>query len=434
MPKAARLFNADFLLLWQGQIVSLAGTSLSRIALMLWIADATGSASLMGGIMMVASLPGLLMGPLGGAFADRYSRKKIIVCCDLIHGGLAVLLGAALYYAAGKIELAIAAVLLASLGMSVTDSFFVPAVNALIPDLVPREKLLAANAFINTSVRLAGLAGKVAGGALYRFFGAPLILLVDGLTFIVSAVSESFIREPRQEKKDPEPAKKNLLAEVKVGLAYIWTRKGLRSAVLVSAGLHFFLEPLFVLLPFYVREPQYLGAPADWYGYILASFSIGILAGFWLASLMVKEAQCRRTVPLVVASQAGAGVGICLMGFFLHPFAALALMTATGLLFGISGNCVFTAIQAGVPDEVRGRVLAVATTLAMSLAPLAMGLGGIMADLLGRIDLILVGCGLLLALGALGTASMGAYRRFLAGEEKHETEKGQIDCRIPGTA
>ncbi|MDA8163486.1 MAG: MFS transporter [Desulfobacteraceae bacterium] len=433
MPKAARLLNVNFVLLWQGQIVSLAGTSLSRIALTLWIAEATGSPTLMGTIMMVASLPGLVMVPLGGVFADRCSRKNVLVCCDLVNGGLAVLLGAAIYAAAESLKLAIAAVLLASLGMSVADSLFVPAVNAFIPDLVPSEKLLAANAFSNTSIQVAGLAGKVAGGALYRLLGAPLILLADGITFLASAISESFIREPRSPKeKSVPPTPKNFLAEAKEGLAYIWARPGLWAAVLVSAGLHFFLEPLFVLLPFYVRDPRYLGASADWYGYILAGFGIGTLTGFWLASLLAKGAQGRRTVPLVIGSQAAAGVGIALMGYLLHPVAILALMTGIGFLFGMAGNFLSTVLQTGVPNEVRGRVLAVATTLAMSLAPLAMGLGGVMADRLGRIDLILAGCGLALAGGAPATATMGSYRRFLAGEERDEAEESQPAAAVPG--
>jgi MFS transporter, DHA3 family, macrolide efflux protein len=426
MQKSSLLLNSNFILLWQGQFVSLAGTSLGSIALALWIAETTRSATLMGTIMMITALPGLFLMPVGGAFADRHERKKIIVSCDLINGMLALCLAGAFYLGTTNPGLAVTALVVVSLGMTVTDSFFIPAVNAITPDLVKRDQLLAANALIDSTTRLAGLAGKLAGGALYRLLGAPMLLLADGLTFLVSAVSESFIRvEPREAKENAaaegQKARNGLLADVRNGLIYIWQWQGLRLMVLASAGIHFFMAPLFVLLPFYVTDSRYLGAPADWYGYIMAGLGAGAIAGAWLASPLTAVLRQRRAV-LVFGSLMGAGLGIFLTGVAHHPWAALMLITASGMLFGLSGNLIHAAIQTGVPGELRGRVLSVATTMAMSLSPLALGLAGVLADVTGRIDLILAASGLLLALIALLAATSGECRKFLA--LKGEAGKG----------
>ena len=86
MEKPSRLLNRNFFLLWQGQLVSQTGNQVAIVAMLFWIEQTTDSASLVGLIMMVSALPSVLLGPIGGTFADHYSRRAIIVYSDLFSG------------------------------------------------------------------------------------------------------------------------------------------------------------------------------------------------------------------------------------------------------------------------------------------------------------------------------------------------------------
>ena len=97
MKQPSRLMNKNFFLLWQGQFVSRLGSQAYMIAMMFWLKHATGSATLMGTLMMLSMLPMVLLGPFGGTFADLHSRKKIIVVSDLVFGVSVLSLAAVMF-------------------------------------------------------------------------------------------------------------------------------------------------------------------------------------------------------------------------------------------------------------------------------------------------------------------------------------------------
>lgn len=193
---ARRLFNRDFVLLWQGQLVSQIGNQAHLIALMFWTLQATGSASLMGLLAMSAALPSVLLGPLGGAIADRHSRKGIIVIADLVRGIVVLSLAALLFTHGSQTHLIVAALFVTTIISGIMGAAFSPAVGAAIPDLVPSERVQAANSLRQLSVQTSRFVGQAIGGVLFRVLGAPLLFLVDGTSFVLSAGSETFMRIP----------------------------------------------------------------------------------------------------------------------------------------------------------------------------------------------------------------------------------------------
>jgi len=412
-PAAGRgLFNRDFLLLWQGQAVSQLGNQAFAVAMMFWTMEATGSASLMGLLMSLALLPGVLLSPFGGTFADRYSRVRILVVCDLA-SGLAVAALAGLFFAGVPNETAVAAMFATAVFAGIVRAFFQPAIAAALPDLVPAPHFMAANSLNQFSIQISQLLGQAAGGLLYRVIGAPLLFVLDALSFFYAGACAALIRAA---PSAPRPAPKSgplraFLLETRVGLLFTWNREGLRNVVLIASLINFLLAPFSVLLPFYVQ--LYLKAGAAWYGFLIAALSAGSIAGFLLAGALKLAPTARGRLLL-----AGLVVGPILLGalgFATAAPLALLMIFGGGLAFGLVNIYLITLIQLSTPAELRGRVLGLLTTLTTGLLPLGMALSGVLGDLTDKnVPLIFGVSGALSVVLTLALATRPACQAFFA--------------------
>ncbi len=401
-----RLFNRNLLLLWQGQTISQLGIQAYNIALLLWIKHATGSATIIGLMLMTAGLTGALLGPIAGTFVDRYSRRKIIVVGNLVLG-LAALSAGGLMHAAPTATRSILAVLFAVAVLSaVVGAFFGPAFSAAIPDLVPKDKLPAANSLFQSSIQLTTFIGQGLGGVLFRLLGAPVLILAEGVCYLFASGSASFVTIP-QSLPDGRGTRQERLAGFKrdllEGFRHVLRRPGLRNLVLVSAGLNFFTVPVMLLLPFYVED--FLGVRSDWYGFILAAYGAGSLLGYLSAGAIRLSGGARFVAMMACFSAEGAGYVV--LGLTRSAELTLALSALGGVAAGFFIVNLTSILQATTPGEIRGRVFALLGTISGSLAPVALGLTGVVADLVHRnVPLIYVACGAAtLLLCALATAS-----------------------------
>jgi MFS family permease len=140
-----RFFNINYLLIWQGQLVSRLGTQVSSVVMLLWIKQATDSASLMGLMAILTNIPVIVMGIVGGTVADRYSRRNIIAISDAL-SGVALLALAVLFTVYGDVPGVMAGIIIgATVFVAIADSFSSPAIIASVPDLVPRGEITRAN-------------------------------------------------------------------------------------------------------------------------------------------------------------------------------------------------------------------------------------------------------------------------------------------------
>jgi MFS family permease len=354
---------------------------------------------------------------VGGVVADRWPRIRILVGCDLANG-VTMLSVALLLLAGASPRITVALLFVAALVTGVLRGLYLPAVNAALPDLVPPERLAAANSLSRFSGQVSLLLGQGLGGVLYRLLGAPLLFLADGVSFLYAALSEAFVRlpvnpsprPPRQAAGDRLGAFGQLRAELKEGLRYTLSKPGLLGFMLSVMAYNFFLMPVLVLLPFFVRDR--LRAGAEWYGFLLAGVSVGSILGFVVAGVLRLKGEARSwamTLTLLLAPIP------FLLGFLRSPRIALAGVVFLGVMIGIVNVNFATLVQESTPSELRGRVMGLINTLSSGLTPIGFALGGVVGDLTGKnVPLVYATCGAASFLFSLVGLSRKSTRQFMA--------------------
>jgi DHA3 family macrolide efflux protein-like MFS transporter len=413
---AAPLMNRNFSLLWTGQTVSQLGNQAFAIAMMFWLMERTGSASLMGLLMTASMLPGTLLGPFGGTFADRHSRIRIVVWSDVLaglgSGGLAV----ALWTQPQATRFLIGLLFTVAILVGVVRAFFQPAIAAAIPDLVPKERLTAANSLNQFSLQASLFVGQAAGGVLYALLGPTALFMVDSLSYFFAAGAESLI--PRDERRRAETAAdvhpfRQFVRETAEGFRWLWAQKGMRDFVLGVSMINFLAMPVTVLFPFYVK--LYLHEGAQWYGFLLAAVSIGAVLGFVLAGTLnlAGTARARGVLTAMVLYP------VCFSALAFIRTAPLAVVSllAGGVTLGFINVHLITLLQSATPADLRGRVMGLLGTLGGGLMPLGMALGGVVGDLTDKnVPLVLLVSAAIALLVTIGLAVRRPCREFLAAD------------------
>jgi len=364
-----KLWNFNFSLLWQSELVSLIGDTVYAIALGFWILQKTGSTALMGTLMAVTTLPRIIISPFAGVLVDRSDRKKVLVLVDGIRGIFVVLVGLAAYTGVLQVWMVFATGIIIGSG----GAFFFPAIGSALPDIVPTDKLIKANsayAMIGTG---SGIVGNAAGGMLFVFLGAPLMFLANGISYIYAAVSKFFVKIP---KVKHEHESFHFFIDLKSGLQFVWQYRGIRFLILVAAVLNFFaVMGIMLFLPLFNQTPH-LGPTL--YGITMAGFTGGMFIGFLLMSIIHVKYSKRFLVFLLcgVISMAASA----LFPVWLYFPIMFALGMITGILNSVLNSFIGATLQVAVPGNMRGKVFSLVGTVAGGLTPIAMALGGVLAE------------------------------------------------------
>jgi predicted MFS family arabinose efflux permease len=326
----------------------------------------------------VRSAAGVVFVLLGGAIADRLSRRHIILASDLANG--AVIGAVAFLSAAGALRLPHLYAAAAVFGAA--SSFFVPAIEALVPEIVPRDVLQAANSIRGLSRQLGLLGGPVAGGLLVAFAGLPVAFGVDAVTFVVSFVALWLARPPRHEPPPPAPLRR----QVREGLAYTfsvpWLWIFIFAWAIVLLGM---VGPLEIALPILVRDV--LRGDARLYGTITAAIGFGqVAAGIALAQLKIRWLGIAICILAAVGGVALAGIGLVADIPVILIFAAVF-----GVQFVGVGVLWTTAVQKHVPRELLGRVTSIDFFGGSLLLPLAPVLFAAIVGAVGPAEAFVIG-------------------------------------------
>jgi DHA3 family macrolide efflux protein-like MFS transporter len=416
--------NRDFFLLLQGQFISRMGTQVAITATMFWLRQSTGSASLVGLLMAVCAAPTVLLGPLGGAFADRYSRLRILIYSDLICGAAALLLAGITYLLPLGAPVTLASILLVNILIASVHAFFLPAVMAAIPDILLPRQLAWGMSLAQSSGAVATIAGQALGGLLLPF-GAPVLFLFDGLSYVFTAAAESrIVMAPRERPAATAVGWRMFRDDTVNGFRYVWSRPAVRQMFLSAIPLNVLVVPIFVLLPFYTTDV--LHRSGVWFGSLTAAISAGSLIGYVFAGL--GRVFGKHLFSAVCGCVLLTSVICGLIGWITIPGVAIGMLALLGFLMGWVSITTATILQQGTPEDARGRVFSLLLTLTQGLSPIAMFLAGIAADVThNNIRLIYTFSGVGSLLVAVGLARSSNLRKFFddarESASKEQTQK-----------
>ncbi len=380
-----KLFNKNYLLLWQGQSISRLGSQMYYMAMVIWITNQTGSASLLGLMGVIGAIPALLFTSIGGTFADRFSRKIIIIISDILKGLTILSLAYLFYNYSDSTQLLITWLMVVVAFSSVVQSFFTPAISALVPELVPKDKLSTANTLGQSSVQISQIFGWSLSSTLYFIIGIPLLTLINGLTFIFSAFSELFIKVPQKitalSESSNVKSNRSFKTDFKEGINYVWKDSGLKKLILASVFISFFSTPIILLLPFYLKVVLQINE--SYLGLLFSVNALGIFVGSILASIIKSKKRNNKAKVIILFMMLNAITPI-ILGFMNNVIFASILLFLGGVWSGFIQVNIRTILQLRTKSSIRGRVFGVVGTLAGILTPLAMALSGVVADLTNK--------------------------------------------------
>ncbi len=416
---SGKLWNRNFFLLWQGQLVSELGIGVYNAIMSFWVLDITGSKAMMGTILACQALPRVLLGPFAGAYTDRHSRKWIIVWMDLIRGLLFGAVGLmAIYMSKGNTPFPSIILYPVTVISGIASAFFSPAIISAVPDLVPIDKLTKANSLRAFSQAASNLLGFAFGGWLYSRFQGPPIVFFTGMAFLFSAITEVFMSIPNARSNTE---KKHILLEMWEGMKYTFRQSGIRTLITIGMFLNFFVNVGITLLaPLFNEEPGY---GVELYGAVMATLMAGQLVGMLLVSSVKNKASNRYRMFYI--SIVALIAGMIPVGLIYNVYVMLPLALMIGTAVSIMTVLLYTLLQITVQPEQRGRVFGIMSTVFEGLVPVSMAVSGFAAELAGVRPTIL-GSFSCAAVVLLFTFVNQPFRVFLKSEpvpETSETEK-----------
>ena len=380
--------NQDFLKLWAGQSVSLFGSQVTRLALPLAAVLTLHAGAAQMGLLGAALLtPYLVFGLFAGVLVDRLRRRPILIAADVGRAALLAVIPVLAISGRLRIEHLYAIGFL----FGTLEVFFEVAYQSFVPRIVDRDQLTQANSRLQLSDSAAQVAGPGLAGALVQLLTAPVAIIVDAASFVVSAVTLVLIRT--SEAPHSSDRRPDVWAELREGLVLVVGQPWLRAIAGCTATLNFFANLLMTVYILYATSS--LGLPPALIGAIFAVGGVSTILGTMLAGPVARRLGIGRAL-------LGASLVIGIAGLLI-PIAAgpgpvaIALLIGTQVLWGLS-RPVFdinqlSLRQAITTDRFQGRVNATMLFIVWGVIPFGSLLGGALGSTIGLRATIAVGAG-----------------------------------------
>ena len=381
-------------MLWVGSLISMLGDAFSMVALPWLVIQLTDSAFTLGTVMATAAIPRALFILVGGALADRFSPRRVILDTKIVY----MILVAALATLVITETIEMWMVYVFALLIGAVGAFAFPAQSAILPQIVEKDVLKIANSVMGGTAQMCFLVGPAfAGGLIVILSGSDLasvstepaaddvhaigiVFALDAVTFLISWLTVQRIRIPtdRDLRSDEDDS---VLDSIKGGFAYLKTDRSLFTLMFYIAAVGFLAQgPISIGIPLLASERFTEGAAA--YGLLMSSHSGGALLGILLAGWLPFP-QAKKLGLMVLVLDAIEGATLMLLGSASETIYGMFILFNMGVIGGFLQIFFMTWIQKRIPQDMLGRIMSVIIFANMGLAPISAALSGYIVEYVG---------------------------------------------------
>ncbi len=386
------LRHRNFRLFFAGQLISLIGTWMQTVAESWLVYRLTGSALLLGTVAFCSQIPVFLLAPIGGTVADRHDRRKIIIGTQTASMVLPFIL--AILTLTHRVHVWHVMVLAACLG--VVNAFDIPARQAFLVDMVGKEDLLNAIALNSSMFNGARIIGPAIAGILVGWIGEGWCFLVNSLSYIAVITGLLMMKVEHRARLDRQVS---ALENILEGFRYVRDTAPIRALLLLLGLVSFVAMPYAVLMPVFAENILHSGARG--LGILMGATGVGALLG---AASLAARVGVRGLGKVIVMCCAGFGISLILFSLSRVFWLSVLLLVPVGFSMMVQMASSNTLVQAMVPDQLRGRVMAVYSMMFMGMAPFGSICAGALAHHIGASWTVVLG-GVACLAGAIVFAS-----------------------------
>ena len=405
-----KLFTKNFSLLILGQLTSLFGNFILKLALSMYILEVTGSAAIFAGILSAATIPTILLSPLGGILADRADRRNIMVALDALTG--VSVLCAALFLSERN---AIAVISTLLIILSILGAFETPTVQACIPTMLQGDNIMKGNAVVNQVASLSYLVAPMLGGVLYAMLGLKPVLYASVVCFFMTALFECFIKLSCQHTLKQGGVLQIVKQDFLSSMQYISKEQtSISKMLLLTAFSRFFVMGITIVgLPFLVRTV--LGLNAKYYGAAESALAVATILGSIAAGVLAEKLKIHKLSVLLAS-----------LGIFMIPAGIVFLLPVNGIIkysITIASFCGMQAvisifsifavslIQQKTPNHLIGKVMAYTSTVTLCVQSIGQIVYGFLFDQFhSAVYFVLIPTGIIVCI--IGLSAMSFFRNM----------------------
>ncbi len=395
-PIADQKTFRHYLLFWIGQLSSLLGSSIVNFALIFWVTIESQSATILSLSAFLTIIPRIFVTFFAGVYIDRWDRKKIILITDFCQSFFTLILFFLFFFNLRSVWLVIGFMVIRSAFQSIHQ----PTVIAIIPVMIPKEKLSRMNSINIIASSAIYTIGPIISGILIGFLDIQFILWFDIGTFLLAAIPTLLITIPSimDHSKTKAAKKKSFKQEIKEGFQIIMQIRGMLAFFLLAIISNFLISPQGVLRPYFISI--YHGGSAQILSYLSAISQVAMICG---ALFIASKKEWKHNAKIMILAQFLIGIG-----FMVTAIASKGnfIVIGIGLFifafgFPILNSLYMTILQEKIPLDKQGRVNAMDLTLSFSIMPISNLIAGPLAEVVGIniLFMILAGTYLLVSLG-----------------------------------